>query len=659
MVSFLHKLARTSQNIKNMKKLTFICLLLAVSCIGSRLYAQWYFYEDFNTITIDANGAGNIPNTFTLYNDKNTPNEASPDYSYFDKAWKVLRDIDGNGKAASISFFKKDAIANRWMITPSISLQTASTPQLHFRVMAGHATIRDGISVRLSTTTNDSLAFTTVLKTIREAKENWTDYVIDLSEYKNQSVYIAFIQNSVNKYIVYVDDIRVAEKSSSIAASCSDAYVPMYMVFSDTKPLTYPITATIQNWSDNTLNSFRFCYRVNGGSVVSKLFEGKSIQSMKSETVSLDFKPQSYGGNQEFEIWFENMNGTSSKTETSKRTSFVEGDAELPYKKLMLEGFSSAMCVNCGPQNGVLHRMTQKLNGNAPSALDGFVLCKYQVDIPSAGDPTVTPETLKRSYFYGINGAPTWIVNGKPFQLGSEEEETARFIDSINSFRQTFVPLALSIDVKKQDSTFTIDTKIEGKLPCIGEYVLHVNILEDSIRQNVVLMSGEKDFFYIVRKMLPNENGTVIDVPAVGDVYTKKLTYSFTQNSPTIFSSLEGVSVVAFLQNTKTKEVIQAAFAFPDFGWTNKDGRNEAVSGLKIYPNPTRGQSTISFSTTSEESIKISILDQQGKVMQSLQRNSSVGKNTINLPTENLSAGQYIIRVENRIGSSFQKLLKN
>ena len=127
-----------------MKRLSLIIALLALTILSGKTHAQkWYFYESFDNVAVDATGSGYVPDGFTLYNDDNEPFNGKLNLSYFDKAWKVIRGMDGEGYASSPSLFKNNyAQADRWLVTPAISLQDATAPKLYFRAKAGDEQMR-------------------------------------------------------------------------------------------------------------------------------------------------------------------------------------------------------------------------------------------------------------------------------------------------------------------------------------------------------------------------------------------------------------------------------------------------------------------------------------------------------------------------------------
>lgn len=154
---------------------------------------------------------------------------------------------DTNIVMSSNSWFSPFAIADNWLITPNIQLGSADTL---FWKSAPSQTPRylDGYEVKISTTTNDDLAFTTVLMTLAEmtailgtndsafsgytfstpglvhgSDGMYTEYQADsarlkgvlrpfmvpLNAYANANVFIAFHHNSDDDNLISIDDILI------------------------------------------------------------------------------------------------------------------------------------------------------------------------------------------------------------------------------------------------------------------------------------------------------------------------------------------------------------------------------------------------------------------------------------------------------------------
>src|SRR5690606_9729595 len=111
--------------------------------------------------------------------------------------------------AGSTSSYSPAGTADDWMITPAINL--TSNNYIHWSARAGSSNDPDGYEVRISTTGKNIADFNTVLFSITEENSAWTQRSVDLSAYDGETVYIAFRNNSYDKYILAVDYITVKE----------------------------------------------------------------------------------------------------------------------------------------------------------------------------------------------------------------------------------------------------------------------------------------------------------------------------------------------------------------------------------------------------------------------------------------------------------------
>lgn len=668
-----------------MKRSSLILAFLSVIGWTSTVNAQneWLFYESFDQVSVNAYGAGDVPETFTLYNDQNTPTK---DLAYFDAAWKVIRGADGQGYVSAPSLFSTGTQADRWLITPAVTLPQGSKDMLYFRVRAEDSRVRDGFIIKLSTTSDEKDAFTETLRTIRQAPGEWTDYFLDLSAFAGQTIRIAFIQNSSDCYMVSFDDIRIGTQSDALRVACNNAFLPFYMIPGRTQP--YPVTATLQNWSGAPVTSARLCIRFNG-KTETQTFSDIDIPALGRHSFSLDLKLEEADFDESdaeatFEIWFDSINGTETASDITNRPCYIADGGQLSHKTALLEIFSSAMCSGCGPWNKEFHGWDSLYGGNVAGSDTGFVIAKYQVNIPVAGDPLVTTESTARSKFYNIPSAPSWFLNGKPFELegGTRERIDStrmRLGDSIKAFRHAPSPFKLAVRLQHDGTAFTVDTRITGDLPYMGQYTLYVSLEEDSIHQNRAQMSGERDFYNVVRKMLPGSNGSAVPFLKIGETHEAQFKHTFSGSEPLLYGSPERVGVVAYLQNNNTHEILQAAFASADGEWSksgtwindtawrpapdttttfNETSAREAVNEARLYPNPAGETVTLSFIPIDGNTLTVSILNLQGRVLSRQTVAGGTEIQTLELPVTGLQPGLYFVRITNAYGKSTVKLLK-
>lgn len=182
-----------------MKKSLYLCILGLFS--QSAIAQTTVFSEDFQ---------GGIPATFTLIdNDGLTP---AASVSEFTDAWIAKEDPDmaGDTVAASTSYFDPAGTADRWLITPAITLGGYGN-FLYWEAKSHDASFPDGYQVLISTTDTQISSFDT-LHTVLVEIDSWNSRSLsigDSNEYINQTVYIAFVNRTNDGFKLYIDDISV------------------------------------------------------------------------------------------------------------------------------------------------------------------------------------------------------------------------------------------------------------------------------------------------------------------------------------------------------------------------------------------------------------------------------------------------------------------
>lgn len=191
-------------------------ILMVALLLGTTVFSQAVFEEDFQ--------AGTMPSTFLLYNDANTPHANIA--SLFPDAWSVIEDPNDatNFVAASPSWFTSAVIADRWMVTPAITV--GPNMDLKWTARAQDPDYKDGYTVKISTTGMNKTDFTTDAFTIASEQATNTGHTYNLANFNGQTIYVAFIQNSTDMFYIIVDDIGVGnftgiEETASVETTVS------------------------------------------------------------------------------------------------------------------------------------------------------------------------------------------------------------------------------------------------------------------------------------------------------------------------------------------------------------------------------------------------------------------------------------------------------
>lgn len=89
-------------------------------------------------------------------------------------------------------------------------------------------------------------------------------------------------------------------------------------------------------------------------------------------------------------------------------------------------------------------------------------------------------------------------------------------------------------------------------------------------------------------------------------------------------------------------------------------GVNELTNatGMKLYPNPTTNNATLSFTSIEATELNVHVLDMSGRSLFNTTINTTVGAQNLSIPTADLQSGAYIILVDDGSSISTQKLMK-
>ncbi|MBQ3732987.1 MAG: choice-of-anchor J domain-containing protein [Bacteroidales bacterium] len=153
--------------------------------------------------------------------------------------------------ASSWSWSSSAMHANAWLISPKFVLPNA-TDSLSFSWWEiTNPNYHDSYSVVLSTTTNDTAAFTTVLRPYDTAAGTWTMQTVDLTPYAGQSVYIAFHHVDYDENYLLIDDIALYQ--GAYIPPAPDSLTVVFAVNDATMGTTVPAPGTYQYLMGDTV----------------------------------------------------------------------------------------------------------------------------------------------------------------------------------------------------------------------------------------------------------------------------------------------------------------------------------------------------------------------------------------------------------------------
>lgn len=240
--------------------------------------AQVIFLEDFDGVggpTAGGPGTYTFPAGWTLANvDNGTPAAA---VSYINDAWERREDFGGSvltdSCAFSSSWTTPAGTANDWMTTPAIGPLPANVV-LSWRAKAYDPSYPDGYEVRIMTTPptggtanlGNLVSASTVLFSTSAEATTWTIHSVPLNAYAGQTVYVSFRNNSTDKFVLVVDDVKLEVQAPFDAKLVSLDTVPEYTIIPKSQVYSMPTLATIKNNGVSALTNLALKLNVYDGS---------------------------------------------------------------------------------------------------------------------------------------------------------------------------------------------------------------------------------------------------------------------------------------------------------------------------------------------------------------------------------------------------------
>jgi hypothetical protein len=174
------------------------------------LFVSAVFVSNAQTDLLITDFQNGIPQTYSIIdNDGLTPDMSVSEYT---SAWIPTADPDNTTDtvASSTSFFTPSGTADRWLITPPLSLGSYGN-FIEWEARSQDASYPDDYLVLVSVTDDQLSSFTDTIGYVLQENFEWTTRTADLSQegYNNQTVYVAFRLVTTDGFKLFLDDIHV------------------------------------------------------------------------------------------------------------------------------------------------------------------------------------------------------------------------------------------------------------------------------------------------------------------------------------------------------------------------------------------------------------------------------------------------------------------
>jgi hypothetical protein len=303
------------------------------------------------------------------------------------------------------------------------------------------------------------------------------------------------------------------------------------------------------------------------------------------------------------------------------------------HRMVLVEQFTNSGCPPCAGNTPVVASYV-----NAHS--DSILMIAYHTSFPYQDsmyheNPV---ESNARVAYYNVLGVPRSIVDGNYF--------SGNLLSTLNTtlmnraavpprYQIEFITSERSNNVVQLQVRFTsIDQANQGEILKAHVVLVEKNVLKSSY----VCCAGansENEYPWVMRKMLPDQNGTPISNTMVGGV---DLVSNIT--TTTNFKDLSELRVIAFVQNETTREIYQGAISTPVLttGINTFENQNQLFSIIQPVTD-NHLQVNLRENVTQAE---ISISDILGNVVLIKE---AISSSKVQLPLHGLPKGIYLVTV--------------
>lgn len=616
--------------------------LLTLLVLGFTFYqahSQVLFSQDFDSgslspmIAIDVDGK-------TL--DPNIPVAAGP-------TWTVLDGAGTDKRVVSTSWFTPVGMADDWLISDSIHITDANTfiiwdawtPDINFR---------DGYEVRVSTTDRQIASFTNIVYSIGAELTTRQTRAASLEDFVGQTIYFAFRNNSFDKFLLYLDNIKVAVlKDADVVLTNVD--IEKYQ--SVNYPL--PIKITIENQGAQALTSVEFSYTFDGETYTDTITGLNILPFNKVDlTHSLNFNVVS--GRYPIEVAVGNPNAVPDENpDNNNSSSIVYGlDVQLP-KKIVVEEGTGTWCTWC-PRGAVfMDRLAQQYGDIAiPIAVHNF-------------DPMTVFE-YDSAFSLTLSGYPSGHVDRT-----IRDTDPLNFLTSVQSIRNRRVPVAIDVTTEYDEETRIVTFSATGYLSLAtqsNELRFSAVITEDSVtgttsgydQINAYAGGGQGSmggyenlpnpvpaalmvYDFVARALIGGFNGIENSIPDNLEA-NEEFTAEFSYQVPVGFD-VEHMKAVVFILDEETGEILNG----------DSESIQDAVSTERLiplgksvlYPNPASDVMTLSVNFQTESPVSMKIYDTYGRLIRNLDNlDLSGGSANEKIDVSDLQTGNYILELRHQ-----------
>ena len=425
--------------------------------------------------------------------------------------WHIIRMNAGdpNKLMGSASTFTTPGKANDWMVTPQIKIYGTGA-KLAWKAMAASNIKRDGYKVYVSTKGYAMEDFETepIFSINAEVGGTLQSHEVSLDKYAGQTIYIAFVNDSYDKYVLCVDDIVVSGPEATDAQDRASFEVTTPLMTDTGKA---QMSVNVKNLKTPTLDAVKVCYRVNY-QVFSQDFTGLNLNQGQTAALTVEQTVNvPLNTTCTYDIWVE-VDGDPA---LSVRDS-IRGTYFVSNRRTLIEEGTGTWCGNCPGGALALEYMEKNypdkvvsiaVHNDDPMEIAAYNdFCQYPafpmmlVDRKYLGLPAELDDDYNYSFLVPGSGVEYFFQLAQRFIAEAELSGTATLTDANKN----------QLEIKVE-SRFINDCKSSG-------YDIALILLEDSVTAPDGSMYPQSNYYASTKYTFVGKKDTILNSGGWGEL---------------------------------------------------------------------------------------------------------------------------------------------
>lgn len=326
-------------------------------------------------------------------------------------------------------------------------------------------------------------------------------------------------------------------------------------------------------------------------------------------------------------------------------------NAEYP-RKVLFEEFTEVWCGPCAALAPMLHAWLE----NHKDIVIPVTYTSYFV-IDGVKNKFSENDYKARNEFYTVPFYPYAVlnaVNAPNQQYPGYPTDTSKINLLLDTLTKTS-PVKIELEFINNKNSGNVNVKITSDI-ALQNKQLYV-LLVDKHYKYPKETNGMTDYHFIMRKMLPDGNGTSFSINAG---QTKDFEFDFTIDFEYMNYDFYATAVV---QDINTKYVYQSETIFKEGVNSIKDEMSIKNSELNVFPNPSNGIVELRLPNPNESIKLIELIDVNGQIINSMPLNedriNNLSFDCVAKDNSNIVSGVYIIKTYTDKSIYYSKVIIN